>query len=317
MLFDRNDDMPNERILYKTKPNMIFGCKKAIYGFILLGIVLFVSPYIIKFIRDMDVYLISYIKLPLVTYATIAFFVVILCVILYIIWQLIAWYSIEYILTDSRIIVKSGVLFNKKTYMPYVKIQDVNTSQSIVARLFNIGSVYLFSAYDNNQVKLKNISNPSKVENIIFENMVSPRNFEPYNKGHVDRNREFYQLDDEYYDEYEPITPIGHDRDYNYQKREYEYYPEDFGYERDPVGYNQYEYEPYEDDVDYNIDKAMNNFSKPSYSSKEYYEEVRDKYAKKDISQDYPEEDVENSKSISAEQSSEAVIKRHFDKFKK
>ena len=41
MLFNRNDDKPNERILYKTKQNIFLGCKKAIYGAVLLIIVLF------------------------------------------------------------------------------------------------------------------------------------------------------------------------------------------------------------------------------------------------------------------------------------
>ena len=91
MLFNRNDDKPNERILYKTKPNIFLGCKKAIYGAVLLIIVLFVSPMVIKAIGKMQVYLISQIKLPLTRYAAIAVFVIILILILYIIWQLIGW----------------------------------------------------------------------------------------------------------------------------------------------------------------------------------------------------------------------------------
>ena len=159
MLFNKNDNKANERILYKTKPNMLLGCKKAIYGAVLLVIVLFLSPMLIQFIGKMQVYLISQIKLPLTRYTAIAFFVIILIIIMYIIWQLINWYSMEYTLTDSRIIIKSGVLSTKRNYMPYATIQDVNTSQSIFARLFNIGSVSVYSAYDNNQMELKNISN--------------------------------------------------------------------------------------------------------------------------------------------------------------
>ena len=133
MLFNKNNIKPNDRIIYQTKPNMLLGCKKAIYGIIFLIIILIVSPMIIKFIGDMQVYLISYIKLSLTRYAAIAFFVVIFIDIIYIIWQLIGWYSTEYLLTDSKIIIKSGVLTNKKNYMPFSTIQDINTSQSIFA----------------------------------------------------------------------------------------------------------------------------------------------------------------------------------------
>ena len=119
MIFDKNDDVRNERILYQAKPNMLFGCKKAIYGIVLLVIVFILSPKVIQFVGNMQVYLISYINLALTRYAAIGFFIVILFIILFIIWQLIGWYSKEYILTQSRIIIKYGVLSTKKNYMPY------------------------------------------------------------------------------------------------------------------------------------------------------------------------------------------------------
>ena len=93
MLFDKNDDVRNERILYQTKPNMIFGCKKAIFGIVLLVIVFILSPMVIQFIGNMQVYLISYVNLSLTRYTAIAFFIIILFIILFIIWQLIGWYS--------------------------------------------------------------------------------------------------------------------------------------------------------------------------------------------------------------------------------
>ena len=98
MLFNKNDNRSNERILYKTKPNMILGCRKAVYGLVLLAIVLVVSPMLIQMIGEMQVYLISQIKLPLTRYAAIAVFVVIFVIIMYIIWQLLSWYSMEYTL---------------------------------------------------------------------------------------------------------------------------------------------------------------------------------------------------------------------------
>lgn len=325
MLFNRNDKKTNERILYKTKPNMILGCKKAIYGVVLLIIVLSVSPMVVKAIGKMQVYLISQVKLPLTRYAAIGFFVIILIIILYIIWQLISWYSLEYTLTDSRIIVKSGILSTKKTYMPYATIQDVNTSQSIIARLFNVGSVAVFSAYDNNLMELKNISNPSKVEEIIFSNIMGSRTFQPQSMQ-INHGANFFDDGDylgrnEFYDEFEPITPITHER--TAPRREYEYYPEDLssdnGYQQRP----NYEYEPYEESYVRN-----NNFeSRNHYPEDSYYDRVRDEYSYSedsyyenndsqfnynDASSQSPHNDSRN-----IEESSENVIKRHFDKFKK
>ncbi len=331
MLFNKNDNKANERILYKTKPNMLLGCKQAIYGVILLGIVLFVSPMIIQFIGEMQVYLISQIKLPLTRYTAIALFVVILIIVLYIIWQLISWHSIEYTLTDSRIIIKSGVLSTKKTYMPYATIQDVNTSQNILARLFNVGSVSIFSAYDNNEMELKNISNPSEAEEIIFSKIVNPRSF-PQQPRYIDQYQTSqgrdYLDDDEYlgrnefYDEFEPITPITHERNVS-QRREYEYYPEDYSAEED---YRKYDYEPYDDrfnnnvnrivddlQSDYSNDGYYNKFSGDySYSNDDYYENIE--------AQDYYNGDANEASrnhSGNVDESSENVIRRHFDKFRK
>ena len=331
MLFNKNDDRVNERILYQTKPNMILGCKKAIFGVILLGVVLFVSPMIIKFIGEMQVYMISYVKLSLTRYSAIALFVVILIIVLYIIWQLIAWHSIEYTLTDSRIIVKSGVLSTKKTYMPYSTIQDVNTSQSILAKLFNVGSVSVFSAYDNNLMELSNISNPSKAEEIIFSHIVGPRNFQThvprYNQPSIPQERGYFDEDDEYlgrneyYDDFDVITPITHEK-YANQRREYDYYPENLSFDESPV--HNYEYEPYDNGFGRDI-KTQNQYPQDSY-----YNEVRDEYSygnddyyhNNSSQNQYDGSYGEVSKNDAAnvddiEDSPQKVIRRHFDKFKK
>ena len=42
MLFNRNDKITNEKTIYQTKPNMLLGCKKAIFGVILLVVVVLI-----------------------------------------------------------------------------------------------------------------------------------------------------------------------------------------------------------------------------------------------------------------------------------
>ncbi|WP_407377221.1 PH domain-containing protein [Methanobrevibacter sp.] len=340
MLFDRNDERTNERVLYKTKPNMILGCKKAIFAVVLLIIVFIVSPKVIQFIGEMQVYLISHIQLPLTRYTAIAFFVVILAIILYIIWQLIGWYSLEYTLTDTRVIIKSGVLSTKKNYMPYSTIQDINTSQSILARLFNVGTVSAFSAYDNNQINLENISDPSKVEDIIFNNMMGYRNFQEPPRQYINRgsnrrpfiennNHDDFIDRNDYYDEYEPITPITRERN-QFPRREYEYYPEEFVEEK---SYPSYEYEPYEGDFEYNMNRAIDNsrhqgqnrFEDESYYAEDRidYSSANDDYYQNNDSQNYYNEVKDYAQQNEAdevdeiENTSETVIRRHFDKFKK
>ena len=323
MLFDKNENRVNEIILYKTKPNMILGCKKAIYGVVLLGIVLYVSPLMIKFIGEMQVFMISQIKMPLTRYTAIGFFVIILIIAIYIIWQLVGWYSTEYTLTDSRIIIKSGVISTKKNYMPYATIQDINSSQSVFARLLNVGSVSVFSAYDNNQMVLKNISNPSKAEEIIFSKMVRPRGFqEPpqrFPQQPHPQERQYFDEGDylgknEYYDEFEPITPITHENN-SYQRRNYEYYPEDLSYEDNR---HTYEYEPYGNRYDRDVHIREDRHSSDGYSQANYYNDVREEFSRKDndYHDDYGSETQRSTEPTDVD-SQETAIRRHFDKFKK
>ena len=326
MLFNRNDKIANEKTIYQTKPNMLLGCKKAILGVILLIVVLSVASPIIDFIGRMQVYLISYVKLSLTRYAAIALFVIILFIVLYIILQLVNWYYMEYILTDSRIIIKSGVLYTKKNYMPYGTVQDVSTSQSIIAKILNVGTVSVYSAYDNNQMKLANVSNVNEVENIIFSRISSQNNlrdnYRQQNEYYSDE--EYYKkpyLDDEYYES----------QDYYKKKpaRDYEYYPEELNFEEEQK--HNYEYEYYgQDSLESNIEKIIDNQDN-GFQNTSYYNESSDDYSYDDEyyyeenegELYYNDEDIQDSKFAKediitqTQDSKETIIKRHFDKFKK
>lgn len=350
MLFNKNDKIANEKIIYQTKPNMLLGCKKAIFGVILLIVVLSVASPIISFIGEMQVYLISYVKLSLTRYAAIALFVIILFIILYIIGQLINWYYMEYILTDSRIIIKSGVLYTKKNYMPYGTIQDVNTSQSIIAKILNVGSISVYSAYDNNQMKLANISNIGEVEDIIFSRISNrSQNYhlndfvqdqyhmydDNYDMNSQQRNYysngSYYEPSEEYYSrkKYYGDDCSKPSEEY-YEKeltKEYEYYPEDLNFKEETK--HDYEYESYDDYLERNIGEAINNMDN-SYHDRIYYNESKgdysyddeDYYNKNDAELYYNDPDNQDTKfeetlPHQTNDSKETIIKRHFDKFKK
>lgn len=87
--------------------------------------------------------------------------------------------------------------------MPYGTIQDVSTSQSIVAKILNVGTVSVYSAYDNNQMKLANISNVKEVENIIFSRISNQNNLRSRHYRDdfsINRQQPEYYSDDEYYE---------------------------------------------------------------------------------------------------------------------
>ena len=83
----------------------------------------------------------------------------------------------------------------KKNYMPFNTIQDVSRSQSLLGKIFSVGTITLYSAYDGKDMELKDVSSPKKIEDIIFENM----------RGTHLRTRNFY--DDDFNSNFNPIRP--------------------------------------------------------------------------------------------------------------
>ena len=166
-----NKENSNEKVLYEGQPNIIVYSKGILIAMILLGFLFVLYSTGIQYIGNMQVYLIESSKTPMTRYFAIAVFILIMVVIAYIIVKILAWTSIKYTITESRVIVEKGLLLSKKNSMPFNTIQDVGRSQSILGKVFSVGTITLYSAYDGNDLQLKDISNPKKVENLIFENM--------------------------------------------------------------------------------------------------------------------------------------------------
>ena len=182
-----NKENSNEKVLYEGQPNIIVYSKGILIAMILLGFLFVLYSTGIQYIGNMQVYLIESSKTPMTRYFAIAVFILIMVVIAYIIFKILAWTSIKYTITESRVIVEKGLLLSKKNSMPFNTIQDVGRSQSILGKVFSVGTITLYSAYDGNDLQLKDISSPKKVENLIFENMrgthLRSRNLydDPYN----------------------------------------------------------------------------------------------------------------------------------------
>ena len=161
----------HEKVLYETQPNIFVYSKGILISMFVLGFLFFLYSAGIRYIGNMNVYLIESTKVPLTSYFALAVFVLIMIVFLYIILKLLIWTSIKYTITESRVIVEKGILLQKKNYMPFNTIQDVSRSQSLLGKIFSVGTITLYSAYDGKEMELKDVSSPKKIEDLIFENM--------------------------------------------------------------------------------------------------------------------------------------------------
>ena len=188
-----------EKILYETQPNIFVYSKGILISMFVLGFLFFLYSAGIQYIGNMNVYLIESTKVPMARYFAIAVFILIMIIFLYIILKLLIWTSIKYTITESRVIVEKGILFQKKNYMPFNTIQDVSRSQSLLGKIFSVGTITLYSAYDGKDLELKDVSSPKKIEDIIFENM----------RGTHLRYRNVY--DDDFNSSFNPIRPNSQD----------------------------------------------------------------------------------------------------------
>ena len=181
----------HEKILYEAQPNIFVYSKGILISMFVLGFLFFLYSAGIQYIGNMNVYLIESTKVPMTRYFAIAVFILIMIVLLYIILKLLIWTSIKYTITESRVIVEKGILLQKKNYMPFNTIQDVSRSQSLLGKIFSVGTITLYSAYDGKDLELKDVSSPKKIEDIIFENI----------RGTHLRYRNIYD------DDFNPIRP--------------------------------------------------------------------------------------------------------------
>ncbi len=68
------------------------------------------------------------------------------CILIYLGYLKIKHDNHFYILTDSELIIRSGILNSERIIIPYIQIECVNASQSIIQRIFRVGTLIIETA---------------------------------------------------------------------------------------------------------------------------------------------------------------------------
>ena len=79
------------------------------------------------------------------------------------------WYFTKYVITDERIIVRSGVFARKGKEIPLEVINDVAFSQSLLERMFRSGDLLLESAGELGQSRFTDVPDPETVQTVIYK----------------------------------------------------------------------------------------------------------------------------------------------------
>lgn len=163
----RVNSHPGERVVFKTKPRFLVHSTGVFLKVIIILLILYFFRLILEWINNFRNSLDAFIQLPLVEWTSYGLFLVIGVFILWASYDFLRWRQKKYTLTNQRIIVQSGIVRRRKSFIHYDKIQDIVVSQSLVDRLFSAGDMEVFGGHEGTTLILEDIPNPLEVENII------------------------------------------------------------------------------------------------------------------------------------------------------
>ncbi|HVL89219.1 MAG TPA: PH domain-containing protein [Actinomycetota bacterium] len=83
--------------------------------------------------------------------------------------QLARWKFTEFVLTNERIIARSGVIAKVSREIPLERVNDVTVTQSMLDRVLRSGDIRLESAGEYGQTTFDDIGHPVEVQKQIYE----------------------------------------------------------------------------------------------------------------------------------------------------
>lgn len=82
---------------------------------------------------------------------------------------LVDWYTTRYVLTDERLITRTGLVAKSGIEIPLERITNVNFSQSVFERMLGAGDLLIESAGSTGQSEFKNIPHPDTFQTVLYK----------------------------------------------------------------------------------------------------------------------------------------------------
>jgi uncharacterized membrane protein YdbT with pleckstrin-like domain len=80
----------------------------------------------------------------------------------------LVWLTTRYVLTDRRVLMRSGVLSKSGRDVPLTRVNDVSFKASLIERLFRSGTLTIESAGERGQVLLNDVPRVEEVQREIY-----------------------------------------------------------------------------------------------------------------------------------------------------
>jgi uncharacterized membrane protein YdbT with pleckstrin-like domain len=86
-------------------------------------------------------------------------------------WRLVTWRTMHFVITNDRLIYRSGVFAKRGIQIPLERVNNVNFKQGILERIVGAGDLLVESAGEDGQQRFTDVRHPDQIQNIIHEQM--------------------------------------------------------------------------------------------------------------------------------------------------
>lgn len=87
----------------------------------------------------------------------------------FVVRPIVSWLTTRYVLTNERLITRSGLIAKSGIEIPLERITNVNFSQSAIERMLGAGDLLVESAGTTGQSKFSNIPNPDNFATLLYK----------------------------------------------------------------------------------------------------------------------------------------------------
>ena len=92
-------------------------------------------------------------------------------VVILLIWvvlPLLRWLTTQYVFTDRRIIIRSGLITKQGRDVPLAKVNNVAFNQSVLGRMFNFGELQIESANTDGSLYIEDVPNVEDIQRDVY-----------------------------------------------------------------------------------------------------------------------------------------------------
>jgi uncharacterized membrane protein YdbT with pleckstrin-like domain len=99
-------------------------------------------------------------------------FIVVVAVAVLAVWSVVPflrWRTTHFVVTDRRVLVRTGILARQGRDVPLSRINDITFSHTVVERVLRCGTLVIESAGERGQVTLEDVPHVEDVQRTVYE----------------------------------------------------------------------------------------------------------------------------------------------------